>query len=193
MTISKKELRKIMSEKRKHILTEDKKIYDKKIYDNLINSREYKNAKTIFVYVSYNDEVYTHDIIVKAIKDGKKVCVPKVISKQQGMCAIEIKALEDLKPGAYGILEPDSTSEKIDESEIDLILLPGLAFDESGGRLGYGGGFYDRFLRKTRFDVQKIGLAYELQIVENVVIEDFDEKVEKIITNAKIIKAPSKK
>lgn len=193
MTINKKELRKIMSEKRKHILTEDKKIYDKKIYDNLINSREYKNAKTIFVYVSYNDEVYTHDIIVKAIKDGKKVCVPKVISKQQGMCAIEIKALEDLKPGAYGILEPDSTSEKIDESEIDLILLPGLAFDESGGRLGYGGGFYDRFLRKTRFDVQKIGLAYELQIVENVVIEDFDEKVEKIITNAKIIKAPSKK
>lgn len=188
MKILKDNMRKEMTKKRKEFVSSNKYKFDKSILENLIETNEFKNANTVFVYVSYNNEVDTHEIIKECIKDGKKVCVPKVISKIEGMKAIEIRAFDELKPGAYGILEPTSFDKCLYEEDIDLILLPGLAFDNNGGRLGYGGGFYDKFLRKTSKHSKKIGLAYDIQIVNNVPREDFDEKVNMVITDKKIIR-----
>lgn len=180
--MSKMDLRKIMKEERKKLNASDKEKYDTSIFKFLIHSDEYKKAHVLFIYVSYNNEADTHSIICHALKDNKIVCVPKVISREYGMKAVQIKCFQDLKPGAYGILEPESNC-CMDAKNIDLVVLPGLAFDSEGGRLGYGAGFYDRFLCNLRDDVMLIGLAYKFQIVEKVPMDSHDYRIEKIITN----------
>lgn len=171
-----------MIEKRERLKADDKEQYDIIIFHNLIHSEEYKKADTIFIYVSYNNEADTHRIICHALEHNKKVCVPKVISKAEGMKAVEIKGFKDLRPGAYGILEPESNC-FTDEKDIDLVILPGLSFDYDGGRLGYGAGFYDRFLCNLREDAMLIGIAYKFQIVEKVPMDSHDYYIKKIITN----------
>lgn len=179
----KKEIRKFMREKRKALTEEERGRLDNIIFDKLINSQEYKESKYIFLFVSYDTEIDTHRIIKQAIKDEKVLCVPKVISKEEGMIITQINKFEDLEAGAYGILEPKDDTLKIDETLIDVAYLPGLAFDKIGGRVGYGGGFYDRFLRKSRKDCKKIGLAYSFQVLEKVPMEQDDEFIDGIITD----------
>jgi 5-formyltetrahydrofolate cyclo-ligase len=99
------------------------------------------------------------------------------------MILVQIKSFDDLEEGAYGILEPKDIMLKVDESLIDVSYLPGLAFDRKGGRVGYGGGFYDRFLRKTRKDSKKIALGYSFQVLEKVPMDDNDEVIDGIITD----------
>ena len=180
----KRELRKIMRSKRNQLLTEQKEKYDKVIFDKVISNPMYLNAKVLFVYVSYENEVNTHEIINHSLLSGKIVCVPKVISNDMGMAAIEIKNFNELTPGAYGILEPSSHKGIVIAPEkIDMTILPGLAFDKLGGRLGYGGGFYDRYLSATRNDSNKIALGYNFQLVDKVPTEDFDIPIDDVITN----------
>lgn len=178
----KKDLRKIMKEKREKLKADNKEKYDITIFHNLIHSDEYKKARTIFIYVSYNNEADTHRIICHALENNKIVCVPKVISKAEGMKAVEIKSFMDLIPGSYGILEPGSNC-FMDEKDIDLVILPGLAFDSDGGRLGYGAGFYDRFLCSVREDAMLVGLSYKFQVVEKVPMDSHDYYIKKIITD----------
>ena len=187
MAENKKELRHIIESKRSRISIEEKIELDKNIFKNFINSKEFKNATSIFIFVSYKMEVDTHKIIKKALDYNKEVYVPKIISKREGMKAIKIKSFSELKVGAYGILEPifDNPIDVI--NKIDLIVLPGLAFDLNGGRLGYGGGFYDRFLKNTTEDTLRCAMAYDFQIVNNVTMEEFDERVSIIITDKRII------
>ena len=178
--------RKIAYGKRDSILKDDKYILDEKIYDNVIKSSFYKKAQSIFIYVSVNSEADTRKIIEKALTDGKTICVPKVISKKQGMIAVKINSLDELSPGAYNIPEPSKYDKQFDGHDIDLILLPGLAFDECGGRIGYGGGFYDRFISNTGEDTVKIGLAYEFQIFDKVICFEYDAVIDGIITEKSV-------
>lgn len=180
---SKKDIRKIIKERRSLLTKEKKENLDKLIFKKVVNSKEYKEAEFIFIFVSYDSEIDTHKIIKQAIVDGKKLCVPKVISLEEGMIVVQIKSFEDLEAGAYGILEPKDNTLKIDESLIDVSYLPGLAFDRKGGRIGYGGGFYDRFLRKTRKNSKKIALGYSFQILEEVPMSSDDEFIDGIITD----------
>lgn len=183
MIQSKKDLRKHMISLRESIAAEDLIKYNEVIYKKVTSSKEYIEAGTIFVYVSFKKEVFTQGIIEDALSKGKRVCVPKVISKEKGMKAISISCLEDLKPGAMGILEPDFEEAKVvSEKDIDLVLVPGTAFDSIGGRLGYGGGFYDKFLKLLREDCHKIGLGYRIQLVEEIPMDKQDVFIDKIIT-----------
>lgn len=169
--------------KKRDVMESDLKlIKDNIIYNKVINSIEYKDAANIFVYVSYKSEVDTHKIISKAIVDGKRVFVPKVISNEEGMEALEIKGLHDFKKGSYGILEPMG-SDYVKPQIIDLILVPGLAFDKKGGRIGYGGGFYDRYMKSTSKSTVKIGICYDFQMVEEVTMDFNDVLVDKVITD----------
>lgn len=171
-----------MKEKRENLNISDKDNYDARIFHLVTESEEYKKAGVIFIYVSYNHEADTHSIICRALKDNKTVCVPKIISKLHGMKAVQIKSFKELKPGAYGILEPENNC-GIDAENIDLVILPGLAFDADGGRLGYGAGFYDRFLCGLRDDAKLIGIGYKFQIVNKVPMESYDHRIHRIITD----------
>ncbi|MHC1683651.1 MAG: 5-formyltetrahydrofolate cyclo-ligase [Clostridiaceae bacterium] len=166
----------------RELLSEEEKVkQDEIIYKKLIESDFYMNSKVVFIYVSFGKEVDTLRIINKLLEDGKVVCVPKVINKKEGMRAIRINSLNQLIVGYFGVLEPTVEDEMIPEN-IDLCVLPGLAFDNQGGRLGYGGGFYDRFLCKVSEDTKLIAVAYTFQILDNVPMESYDFRIQGIIT-----------
>lgn len=180
----KKELRKQIISIREALSQDLREEYNKKIFEKLIVREDYNNAKVIFIYVSNKSEVCTIDIIKHALDQGKTVCVPKVISKEEGMKAIKIGDLSELKKGFMDILEPEYEEAKvIKEEDIDMVITPGVAFDKEGGRLGYGGGFYDRFFKLTRKDCKNIALAYHIQLVDRVPVGKQDVKVHDIITD----------
>lgn len=183
VSLSKKEYREEVLALRSQLDIHTKNQWDNIILDKLINSDYYKNSSVIFAFVSFRDEVDTHKFIKQALKDGKTICVPKVPSKKQGMETHIIKGFEDLKEGYFGILEPIDGCTKASPDDIDFILMPGVAFDLEGGRVGYGAGFYDKFLAKLNKDVPKIAIAYDFQLYEKVPTDEFDIKIDGIITN----------
>lgn len=170
-------------EKRDSVDVEIKRAWDKSIYDNLVNSEVYKNAKVIFSFVSFKSEVDTHQIIKHALNEKKILCIPKIDSKEKGIEIYKINSLSELIIGYHKILEPPANAPRVDSSTIDLILMPGVAFDLHGGRIGYGAGFYDRFLSEMDKKVSKIALAYHFQLLENIPMEQHDVRIDGIITN----------
>lgn len=150
-----------------------------KIIENLLASDFYKNSQSIFVYVSKNKEVETKDFIKKAIADGKKIYVPKI--KDHKMFAAKLDDLSELQAGAFDI--PTSKSLEFIKDP-DLSICPGLSFDDVKNRLGYGGGFYDKFLGENK--TTKIGLMISDFRSIKIPADPWDIKMDFIITENKI-------
>lgn len=180
---SKKEIRKKVLSLRDNINESTKKEWDNLIFDKLVNSQEYKNSQTISIFVSYASEVDTINIIKRMFDDHKKVCVPRVISKENGMKMYALNSFKDLNKGFKGIPEPSIACTEISPKEIDLIVIPGSAFDRTGSRIGYGGGFYDRYLQLLDITTKQIAISYSIQLLEHVPTEPFDLKVPCLITD----------
>ena len=181
---SKADLRKLVSSLRNSISSTEKFNMDRVIYEKATQNINFVNSKVIFIYVSYMNEVDTHNIIKYGLSIGKRICVPKILSLKEGMVAIEILRFSELEQSNYGILEPVLGRSKIVEPEdIDMIILPGLAFDTKGGRVGYGGGFYDRFLSRVSFEIPKIALAYSAQIFDSIPMDKHDILIDGVITD----------
>jgi len=161
-----------------------------KIQERLFRLPEFARAKTILFYVSTRDEVKTESMIKRALEYGKRVVVPISNLKERALNPSEIKDFDsELEPGVFNILEPkERFLRHVSPKEIDLVIVPGVAFDEKGNRIGYGMGFYDRFLRGIRKYIPVIGLAYEFQIIEGVPVHDKDVTVDKILTEERMIK-----
>ena len=175
----KKELRRAYIQKMAALSEDYRKHASEKILKELVKHKDYLLAGTIFIYVGTEHEVDTTLIIKDALAKGKKVVVPKTITLGQ-MEACEIDTMEDLHPGRHGILEPADTTLKVDPSMIDLALVPCVAYSEDGFRLGYGGGFYDRYL--TRGSFRRILLAFSEMQTDHIPRDAFDEKVHGILT-----------
>jgi len=178
----KKEMRKQILEKRNSLTKEEIKEKSKIIKKKLFSSEEYQQAKTVSFFVSFGSEVDTHDMIKEALKE-KEVCVPIV----QGDYIIlsKINDFDDLdKKGKYGILEPSSIIE-VDKELVDLIIVPGVAFDKKGHRIGYGKGYYDSLL--IDYKGNTIGLCFSLQLISKVPVKEHDVRVKKVITEKEII------
>lgn len=161
----------------------------KKVIENLAEMDYYKNAKTIFTFISFGSEIDTHEFIKKGISEDKRMLVPVTFHQNREMKPSLLKNFNDLEIGYYNILTPKKESiEYIDPKEIDLVIVPGAAFDKEGYRVGYGGGFYDRFLsEKISPDVPKIAIGFDLQIIPQVPREEFDFPVDYIVTESGII------
>ena len=186
--MDKKELRKIFSSKRDSLSF--KEIHEKslKICNIFFETDTYKNSDKIFTYINYKSEFETSIIVEKAFKDNKKVCVPVMSGKKSEMYFIEIKSFDELSKNKYGILEPKLDYNKIISSdEKTIIIVPALAFDNKGYRLGYGGGFYDNYLTHHK-SLLNIGLAFDFQITDKLIIEEYDVPVDMIITETKKVK-----
>lgn len=176
----KNELRRYFINNRKKISPSDKKIFDEKIKNKLLSSNYYKNAKSIFIYYSMDDEIDTKEIIKKAFLDKKEVYIPKITGKHQ-MKAVLLRSFDDLVNGKYNI--KTSKLEKSSE-KIDLTIVPGLSFDENKYRLGYGGGFYDNYIKNHKSFY--IGLFYQINKSYKLNFDHFDQKLDLIITDKKI-------
>jgi 5-formyltetrahydrofolate cyclo-ligase len=185
---NKKDFRKFVLETRDLIDVKKRLEWDEIIFDKLINSTFYKECKTIFTFVSFKSEVNTHRFIEHAIRGSKIIGVPKIKNKQTGIEVFKINSLKDLEVGYFNTLEPRSECPKVNNEDIDFIVMPGLAFDREGGRIGYGGGFYDRFLMNLNKKVDKIAIAYQFQIFDDVPTNEMDVNVDGIITEKEFIK-----
>lgn len=186
--MNKKELRKIMIEKRDNIHKEEKAVMDKNIIFSLKEKEFYKNSKNIFIYLGFGSEIDTMSYIQDFINDGKHIFIPRTDIKTKKMEAVEITSLDGLKENKYGILEPNDNKEEFYKNNLDLIILPGVAFDHSGRRIGYGGGYYDRYLEDIDKRIIKVALIYDFQLLENVPAEEHDIKADYIITETMSIK-----
>lgn len=162
-----------------------KKIMDEKIMKNLCILNKYKNADVILVYISKEIEVDTYCIMERCWADGKKVAAPICNTEDKSMEFYIIKSLDDLSVGNFGLLEPDPTKcEKVTEFANSICIVPGFSFDKDAYRLGYGHGYYDRFLQ--RFNGTTIGLCYNNCICAKLPHGRFDFPVDILITNAYI-------
>lgn len=187
MTIhDKKTFRKEMLLKRDAIPCESKMEADDMRNSRIRNWTVYQNARLLLLYVSYRGEADTRKLLEEALKSGRSVAVPKVNGND--MLFYRIESLSQLSEGYKGILEPDGArTECVTEFPKGTVLfVPGCAFDEKGGRMGYGGGFYDRFI-EAHPEVLRVALAYEEQMVSQVPREMHDKPVDVIVTEARKI------
>ncbi len=148
-----------------------------------------KNAETLMCYVSFGSEVYTHDIINNWLSQGKQVCVPRVVkTKGKSLEAVKISSLQELEPGTYGVLEPATGQNNIVSPDlIDVVIVPGCAFDLHRNRMGYGAGYYDRFLKLISDNCLKVGVAFDFQVMDEIPCDELDIPMDIIITEDKII------
>lgn len=164
---------------RNSIPSDKRVIADAKMYNSFIESEYFSSFSTFLVYVSCGSEVDTYAIIDFALKNKKRVAVP--YCSDTNMFFYEIRSIDDLIDGAFGIPTVDiSKATKITDFAGSLCVVPALAFDSNGNRLGYGGGYYDRFLSSQ--NIPTIGLCFEECIAEEIPTEIFDMKIDCILT-----------
>jgi 5-formyltetrahydrofolate cyclo-ligase len=183
--MNKKELRQKVLEKRgKLSLTEVQK-KSQQINQQLLLHPAYRSAKTILFYLPIKKEPDTLPLLKNAWQQKKQVLIPVTQAVNKSLILSKLENLEELIEGSYGILEPKPEFLRPTAPySVDLCLLPGLAFDRNGSRLGYGGGYFDRFLPSLRPDCPKIALAYDFQILNFIPKTKYDLPVDIIITES---------
>ena len=187
--IDKKLLRREGLARRRSLTCELRQEKSTLVAGRLLASDIFKRAGSIFCYVSMEDEVHTEAVISAALAAGKRVSVPHVTDAAQGlMCAARLYSMDDLVPGEYGILTlPLEKVEPVLPLDIDLVIVPGSAFDRAGHRVGMGGGYYDRFLRQASGAV-KAAVAYECQFFDAFAVDVYDQSVDYIFTEDTVYK-----
>lgn len=157
--------------------------------ENLWNADLLQDAQTLFVYVDFRSEVVTVPLIRRCLKKGLQVAVPLTLpAKSRLLPYLITNPDQDLQPGYCSIPEPDSDRlPTVDPNNIDTVILPGSVFDEKGGRLGYGGGFYDRFLANEAPHAKRIGMAFELQVVPSLPLLPHDQLLDHLVTEKRVL------
>lgn len=178
----KKEIRKKIIKKRNELSFAEIEEKSKAVEALLFQQDFYKKSQTILFYASFNSEVKTDEIIKQAINDGKTVSLPIVINEEKKLEIKNILDLTNLEISPFGIREPNNSLPNVSPADLDLVVIPCCCLDKRGNRIGYGGGYYDRFLASLSSGVFKVALAYEIQIIDELPCEDHDFPVDAIIT-----------
>lgn len=182
--MTKQEARKQMKLLRRELSGEERNRKNRAIAKHLLEFPAMRCERWFFPFVSYGTEVDTLGIIRQVLKEGRLgVAVPRVCGRD--MEFYEITSMEDLKPGYQGIPEP--VTKKCIPAAQGVMLLPGLAFDRDKNRVGYGGGYYDRYLERYRGNnLITIALAYDFQVTDKIETEEFDRKPQWVVTDKEI-------
>lgn len=194
---TKREIRTRIKKERAELPTEVRQAWSDKIFSAVVEHPLYMQAEEIYCYVSFGEEVATNALVEYSRKMGKKVAVPKILVdnspkklESEGrtgtfheMEFYYIDSMDELAEGYYGILEPPKVRKA--SGKHVLVIMPGVAFDRHGGRIGYGKGFYDTYLKKHP-GYRRVALAYEMQCLDMVPSEEHDIRPEIIITEKEI-------
>ena len=172
----KAELRKQVLQEMKTLSQEQKQAMDRALTERFLKHPFYQEAKTIATYLSFPHEFQTQELIEQALKDGKKVLIPKTYPK--GRMEFVVYNPQQLVKTSFGLLEPQGDLEVVEPSQIDLIHVPGLAFTTEGYRIGYGGGYYDRYLE--HFTGHTLSTIYPCQI-QDFIPEKHDIPVQEVL------------
>jgi len=187
--MNKKELRSVYIKRRDMLSENAVNSMSQAIANNLYNLDLYKNSKFIMSYVNFRSEVITEEIIRNSLNLGKNIGVPISIPETRELLISQLKNYDnELELGVYNILAPKKEYiRKVEPSKIDLVLVPGVAFDRKGYRIGYGGGYYDRFLSKLNDNAITIALAFSIQLIEEVPKGVYDLPIDYILTEKELI------
>jgi len=184
----KTDLRQQVLEARFKLTPDERKARSSEIEKKLFGLPEFRSASAVMFYASFRSEVETHDMIRRALAEGKRVILPRVKGKE--LVPFQIKDFDnDVVPGVWGIPEP-YYGNPVSVQGIDLIVVPGAVFDEQGNRLGYGGGFYDKLLE--HYEGATVALAFDFQVVPEVPVAAHDVPLKKIVTEKRVIETNSK-
>lgn len=155
------------------------------IQSTFVSMAEFSKAKIIALYMPLDNEVATFNVVSHALAMKKTVLAPVVCG--EGLVFRQIRNISDVRPGAFGILEPDACNSDYELRSIDIIVVPGVAFDIHGRRIGFGKGFYDKILYSLEGQGRLIGFCYDFQLVDEIVGEHHDVKMDIIITEKRVI------
>jgi 5-formyltetrahydrofolate cyclo-ligase len=182
-------LRKEMLVKRRNMETQDVSSFSNKIISSIMELPEFINSKNIMLYLSFNKEVNTYPLARWCLDNNKTVIAPYCIQSKREIVPYKITNLiNDLTKSTFGVMEPNhALLSKVNIEDIDLIIVPGVVFDENCNRIGFGAGYYDRFLPKRLKNTPAIGIAYDYQIVDKVPTGEYDVPLDFIITQERII------
>lgn len=163
----------------------DKDDVSRRITDRVMQLPEYQGAGCVMWYIDVRDEARTRHALEGAIASDKRIIIPYCVDGELELFHLE--AMDELETGMYKILEPRSdlrevASKRIDVSELDLILVPGVAFDRRGGRTGHGKGYYDKLLENAKPETPLVALAFECQIFDEIPMQDHDIYMDKVVT-----------
>lgn len=183
MCVSKGTVRRNCLQSRRLLTDREKAALDRAIADKLLQSKMYLAARTILCYVSLPQEIDTQRIIADAVLRGKRVAVPRCGADRQ-MEFFYVTSEDDLAPGTFGIPAPKETCALCVPQQNDLCIVPCLAADRRGYRLGYGGGYYDRYLARRR--MQTIGLCYSAYVKDTLPTDSFDVSLQTIVTDKEV-------
>ena len=184
--VEKARLRKQLLDARDSLSLDFINITSKQIQDNIRKIDFFRNAKSIGAYYSIGSEVRTHDILQEILKSGRELSLPKVVKKD--LVFKKIKSLSDLEQGNFSVMEPKDYCE--DVKKIEVIIVPAIALTREGHRLGYGFGYYDRYLSGKKS--MTIGLGYSKQIIKSFPRSDNDVRIDCIVTEDQVIMSKSK-
>lgn len=179
--VSKEEIRKVVRGYRMSLSEEKAAMKSITILEKLLQMEEYKKAACVYCYIDFRNEVKTKPIIRRALSDGKKVAVPRVENGEMAFYYFE--GYDKLQHGTYGVLEPIGGVLATDTDA--LLIMPGVAFDRENHRIGYGGGYYDRYLERPNQHF-KIALAYQFQVFQRIPFEKFDIQPDLVLTEESV-------
>lgn len=184
--MDKKTLRKNLLKQRESLPWLEVQGKSHEVTQRLLFLPEYKKAETILIYLAFNKELDTSAFMQTAWQQKKKIVVPVCQPQDRSLLLSQLLAFNELAPGTWGIPEPKAEFLRpVPVQQIDLLIIPGVAFDSQGYRLGYGGGYFDRFLPTIRPDCTKVGLAYDFQLLDELPREPHDTAVDVIVTECR--------
>lgn len=187
----KRNIRREILRKRDELSPDVRAAKDHLIEDKLLSLAEFREAKTILLYASFRSEVGTLGLIRESLQVGKRTVLPRVDKEKHVLELYEIEDISELTNGYMGIPEPYRSADRLlCIDDVDLVIVPGAAFDASGNRLGYGAGYYDILLSNRKRNTTVIALAYEEQIVDFIPAEKHDIRANVIVTDQRVINAP---
>ncbi len=185
-SITKEHLRKKTLEARREMAFEDVFVLSSRVQSRFTASALFRRSRRLALYSSFQNEVLTDEVFLSALKGGKEVYYPRVLRSVHGLGFFKVKDLKDLTPGSHEIPEPDGNGPRVGPEVFDLVVVPGVAFDMSGTRVGYGKGYYDRTLKGLECPI--VALAYEFQVTPGTIAaKGHDVMVTAIVTEKRII------
>jgi 5-formyltetrahydrofolate cyclo-ligase len=185
----KRQIRRALLAVRRGLSAVERLARSRRVWERVAALSCYRQARVVLGYMTFDGEVLTDGLIRQAIASGKQIVLPMVQADRQGMALYGIEDLErDVAPGYRGILEPQpQRTQAVAPETLDLVLVPGVAFDQRGGRLGFGVGFYDRLLSRLPRDIPTVGLAFDFQVVPRLPSQPHDIMLHAIVTESRVI------
>jgi 5-formyltetrahydrofolate cyclo-ligase len=185
----KRSIRRSIRAARRKLSEAERLTRSRRVWERVTALSCYQHARVVLGYMAFDDEVLTDGLMQHAMASGKQIVLPMVLSDRQGMALYVIEDLErDVATGYRGILEPQPPrTHPVAPESLDLALIPGVAFDLRGGRLGFGAGFYDRFLSRLPWDMPTLGLAFDFQVIPRLPLQPHDMLLNAIVTESRVI------